>query len=480
MKVGKKVLSTLLAIIMIVSSVSVCFGVLGADVSVSKAIEELMVQVELHHGVLADYIIDATPKEGYTPSADAKKKVPQQVGSTSTWKVELDSSTSSWHWVTSAYVAAVNAVLKDSNLNVAKATLGEINESIKGLVATAAALQGDNAMKAEQYNEILNPYAFGDYEGSVTLNIGEGFDILQWADPENPNAYTFIPEDSDSLTLYVATATFTYDSVNGKLTGAEFENTIQDSVSLAENMKFVKEAIANFITKADEWFHTDYSSLSVEVLNKKVTQISDDIVAFEGFVKVGNYEEVWDAYVAPSAGYTWAEVKQWYKTNIVDYVAAAYAKQYQDAIEGYFTVSDSQTVGDDLLDTYNLIKLELEKLDAQTAYNGDETVNIADLIVEAFAEKDGVSGLKYYNKVLSRHTELGHKLAIAFANEVYPAFTEQFVAIVDTDLKDPTYVGSAEAKAMGHKWEETCDGNCGQLCPGGTYKATDENGNEVV
>ena len=55
MKVGKKLLSTLLAIMMIVSSVSVCFGVLGAD----NTIDNLITRVELHHGTLADYILAA-------------------------------------------------------------------------------------------------------------------------------------------------------------------------------------------------------------------------------------------------------------------------------------------------------------------------------------------------------------------------------------------------------------------------------------
>ena len=95
MKVGKKVLSTLLAIIMIVSSVSVCFGVLGAEVSVAKAIENLMMQVELHHSTIADYILAA---ESDDASDDDKERVPQQV-TTGVWQVGLDSSTSSWHWI---------------------------------------------------------------------------------------------------------------------------------------------------------------------------------------------------------------------------------------------------------------------------------------------------------------------------------------------------------------------------------------------
>ena len=104
MKVGKKLLSTLLAIMMIVSSVSVCFGVLGAD----NTIDNLMSRIELHHGTLADYILAA---ESDKATAEDKKKVPQQVNA-SEWKVELDSATSSWHWVAAAYAEAESQLVK--------------------------------------------------------------------------------------------------------------------------------------------------------------------------------------------------------------------------------------------------------------------------------------------------------------------------------------------------------------------------------
>ena len=59
MKVGKKVLSCLLAIMMIVSSVSVCFGVLGA----ADTIDNLMTRIEVNYSTLADLIDDVEKLE---------------------------------------------------------------------------------------------------------------------------------------------------------------------------------------------------------------------------------------------------------------------------------------------------------------------------------------------------------------------------------------------------------------------------------
>ncbi|MBR5827189.1 MAG: hypothetical protein IKY78_08930, partial [Clostridia bacterium] len=485
MKVGKKVLSMVLAIVMVISSVSVCFGVLGslaAPENPALALENLMTQIELHYATLADYIL-AVEEATEETSAEALKKVPKP-GTTGTWEVELDSSTSSWYWVTSAY-ANVAAGKTGSY------TIKGLNDAIKADVANKInATTNYKGLTAAQFNEILDYYAFGEATSTVVFDIGEGFDILQWA-PK----YDDIPVTSEALQLYSAKATFTVDSGSGKVTAVDFENIQQDSESLAGNMEMVKEAIADFIGKADTWFSTDYKALDVETLNSTVKAISEDIVTYELAVTVGNYEEVWDAYVAPNitGNRKWAEVKQWYKTNIVGYVADAYATQYQSTFESLFTTADGQTTGADLLETYKLIQLQLEKLDEQTAYNGDETVNITDMIIEAFAEKNDLAAAKYYAGVLSRHEALGHKLAEAFANEQFNSYVSQFQAMVDTATTKHTYVTSAEAKAMGHKWEESCDGNCSQKCPasgkvtkdadgnivGYTYTAKDENGNDV-
>ena len=189
MKVGKKLLSTLLAIMMIVSSVSVCFGVLGAD----NTIENLITRVEIHYATLADYILEAT-KEGAT--SDAKKKVPVS-STTGTWRVELDSSTSSWHWVTAAYAEAAKVYADNTK------SIKEINEAIKADVKSVVdSVNNDtdtenDTLAAEKFNEVLDYFAFNDASSTTVLEIGEGFDILQWA-PD----YTKIPENADQLQLY--------------------------------------------------------------------------------------------------------------------------------------------------------------------------------------------------------------------------------------------------------------------------------------
>ena len=252
MKVGKKLLSTLLAIMMIVSSVSVCFGVLGADET--TLIQNLMTRIEVNYATLADYILAAS---GENATADAKKKVPVSK-TTGKWAVETDSSTSSWHWVTAAYAEAAKLYADNTK------SITEINDAIKAAVKSSSA----KVLKEAQYNEVLDYFAFGGATTTVTLDIGEGFDILQWA-PD----YTQIPEDADSLNLYSAVATFTVDSATGKVSEVKFVNTKQDSASLAGNMKMVKEAIADFISKAGTWFSTDYSALDVETLNATVKGI---------------------------------------------------------------------------------------------------------------------------------------------------------------------------------------------------------------
>ena len=105
MKVGKKLLSCLLAIMMIVSSVSVCFGVLGADVS----IESLMDQIERNHSSLIDLIEAANKKDEDGNSLATEDDLKKVLVSTDTnqWVVEKDTSTSSWHWVTYAYAEAI-------------------------------------------------------------------------------------------------------------------------------------------------------------------------------------------------------------------------------------------------------------------------------------------------------------------------------------------------------------------------------------
>ena len=111
MKVGKKLLSTLLAVMMIISSVSVCFGVLGAD----NSIDSLMNQIDLHYANLIDLIGAANKKDANGNSVATEDDLKMVIASDGVggWKVERDTAYSSWHWVTKAYAEAAKSVASD-------------------------------------------------------------------------------------------------------------------------------------------------------------------------------------------------------------------------------------------------------------------------------------------------------------------------------------------------------------------------------
>ena len=231
MKVGKKLLSTLLAILMIVSSVSVCFGVLGA--SETELIDNLVENIELHYGTLADYILEADAENA---TDEATKRVPKPngaEGNVQNWQVVLDSATSSWHWVTAAYAEAANYYANGTR------TIYQIYDTIKGKISER---RNDNSGKVhltvELIDEVLRKFTFGENENTtsssaVSFYIGAGFDVLQWA-PD----YTKIPDNAAALQLYTSTTTFNVE--NGKVTSVVFKNDEADSGETAESMKTVR------------------------------------------------------------------------------------------------------------------------------------------------------------------------------------------------------------------------------------------------
>ena len=95
MKLGKKALSCLLAIMMIVTSVSVCFGTLAAGDAgtLANALFNTIVNVydDLQDGV--DRANAATPDTSRVPTK----------GDGANWEVEVDGYHSGWYQVAKAY-----------------------------------------------------------------------------------------------------------------------------------------------------------------------------------------------------------------------------------------------------------------------------------------------------------------------------------------------------------------------------------------
>ena len=357
MKVGKKLLSTLLAILMIISSVSVCFGVLGADAS----IESLMEQVERHHSNLVD-LIEAAGKETATEE-DAKKVMSST--DTNKWAVERDTSTSSWHWVTFAYAEAAKKVAV-GNVNTFADIYNAIINQIDEVDGTRdGKLEADGRMALERYAEILKVFAFGEDTsknaadtnylsgGEVTVDIKAGFNILQFKD----GGYQNIPTDTKDLELYKGILTVNKVSADNVTYGItadsiKFDSITQDAESIAGALTEVKNTIAQFVIEAADWFALDFANMTTEALEAQVIAIAGSIESFERSITtagISSAEEIWDNFVMPelTVKKTWKEVQAWYTEDVLGRVAPAYANKYQTTFETLLARGNGETEGEE-------------------------------------------------------------------------------------------------------------------------------------
>jgi hypothetical protein len=191
MKVGKKALSCLLAIIMIVSSCSVCFSVLGADTGTAAVYDA----INMHYDSLMAAIDKAKDAE---EKAEAKGEVPDYdsadfdgviVKRGSTWVVERDTLNGGW-------LALSRAIANYAKANVASyKTYVDLVEAIK---ADAAGYTSSTGITAVNYGTILDYYKFGSHakgsfssQETVTLKIGTGFDLLAFNTVEDLTDKTY-------------------------------------------------------------------------------------------------------------------------------------------------------------------------------------------------------------------------------------------------------------------------------------------------
>ncbi|MBQ4348580.1 MAG: hypothetical protein IJC79_03075 [Clostridia bacterium] len=488
MKVGKKVLSCVLAIMMIVSSVSVCFSVLGAD----NTIDNLMTRIEVNYSELADLIARVEKLEDELANAtdeaeiaeleaelkEAEKQVPRQENTTQ-WKVDLDTGASAWHWVAAAYSEAAKVVA------ATKHTYYGIYAEILEQVETAMVGRGSALVSIDQYDEVLKYFAFGETAEPtggfyntpkvITLYIGLGFNVLEWA-PE----YTKIPTDEKDLKLYNANVSFKTLGIENNGYGLTedsiaFTNNQMDSEMTAAAMSTIKGSVAEFVQLTAAWFAVDFNALTADELNTKVKEISDKLYTFENailFTAVGTAEEIWNAYVTPNITPVneqrdWDEMQAWYKEKVNVHLAKAYAAQYKSELDSLYAQAealtedadpnDDKTLGDQLYDIYTQVVEVFEKIDNQEAFNGDTNVNIADDIIAALGGD--------YDKAVEKQTALATRTARQFASEWAGAYD----AIYDTAVVDAN-----TSAAMGHIWAP-CDG-CTDWCDGKGNGLTEDDG----
>ena len=169
MKVGKKALSLLLAVIMIMSSLSVSFSVFAA----TDTTADIYSAIAMHHDSLVDAIDKATAAKDPDTSG-----VPVKNGSV--WEVKRDTLNGGWLAVSRAIASYAKGTVASNKTYLDLVTA--IQADAKGYATT-------NGHKEADYKAILDYFKFGSAatgsfssQDSVTLNIGTGFDLLAFKD----------------------------------------------------------------------------------------------------------------------------------------------------------------------------------------------------------------------------------------------------------------------------------------------------------
>jgi len=331
MKVGKKALSMLLAVIMIMSSVSVSFSVFAATTDT----DEIFGAIETHYAGLKSAILAADPKL----EEPNKTRVPDGEGKE--WIVAMDTATSGWQAVVRAFVNYIQGTAASNT------TLVKVVDAIKAKVPARVGTY--NLLTASDYEAVLDYLLFGTgnsvdvFESKTTINleIGCGFDLLAWdlvMDMDENRTYSSasvtIATKSDGNGKYVLDADKTvYTS-----------DVLEDPKDMVTTVGAVKTALQQCVLSANfpAWFN------KVEVQGQALSDAELDAFAalFNEFTDVVIFSqsgytpaEVWEHYVAKAVGKTYGETEAFYNAA----GAAVKADQLADDLLARFKVLLAET-----------------------------------------------------------------------------------------------------------------------------------------
>ncbi|MBQ8027365.1 MAG: hypothetical protein IJ261_04535, partial [Clostridia bacterium] len=316
MKVGKKALSLLLAVIMIMSSVSVSFSVFAATTDT----DEIFSAIETHYAGLKSAILAADP----SLEEPDKTRVPDGEGKE--WGVAMDTATSGWQAVVRAFVNYIQGTAGSNP------TLVKVVDDIKADVA--ARVSTYNLLTAADYNAVLDYLLFGTeksvdaFESKTTINleIGCGFDLLAW------DTVTDMDENRTYSTASVTIATKSGDNGGYVLDPDKTVYTsdvLEDPKDMVTTVGAVKTTLQECVlsTNFPYWFN------KVEVQGQTLTDAELD-----AFAKLFN--EFTDVVILSQSGYTPAEV--W-----AHYVAEAVDKTYGET-EAFYSAAGAAVKADQL------------------------------------------------------------------------------------------------------------------------------------
>jgi len=327
MKLGKKALSCLLAVMMIVTSISVCFTAFGADASTqARNLFNVITNVydDLKAGV--DLANDTTKEDDVRYS-----RVPRQV-SGGNWAVDVDGYHSGWLQTAKAFYNYVKVRCNGDNRTYSQAVDDAItymqNNSSIGLSATSNPSLAD-------VTAFLNYFKFGGTTANVTLTIGAGYDILAW----KPNI------DAIETDRAYNSATLHFDTTSGNInpagcTWSENEVVPENNTTVAAIKAALQDCVKDNAFKT--WFNLDFDSMTVdqimELVQKTDPATGADISCagtLSAFSLAANLsgsaddEALWDAYVKPQVGKSWDETQDWVENGLMGAIYKAYAADYR-------------------------------------------------------------------------------------------------------------------------------------------------------
>ncbi|MBO5184870.1 MAG: hypothetical protein J6D79_03950, partial [Clostridia bacterium] len=443
MKLGKKLLSCILAVLMIMSSVTVSFTVFAA-----AGTKDVIDAIDQYYDDLMEAINTGDTKRVPNPAKSANMTV------------AVDTYTSAWYYVTRAWY---------------EYALGQTGSTYStlytNLVAEASARAGGAGIPLKDYQAILSYYNCPT--GKVNIKIGTGYDVLAWNTAEDMAA--------DKNRNY-HDATFTINWSNGIASGSYNDNgTPKGITGDGGNIDLLSDAIKRTRDSFVNWFAMDFSTMSTDDLialanptdpnscgtaltnfnNAVITCTSEAINDLSAEEKAA---AIWDHYIKPSTGYSYSEAQEWMKNDLMANLYRAYAAAYKQEFDGLMAVNltekknetytdsegNEQTksvyvmTAEQVLAHYNAVKAKMYEIENKVSPI-DATLNIFDEINEHFNNEYS----NYYDKTVKDYVyKLEETLAKRYVVGPYDSgedpWADQLTALLAEEPTVPTYDHSDE------------------------------------
>ena len=434
MKLGKKALSCLLAIMMIVTSVSVCSTVFGADGT--NQLNALANQIVMNWDGLSTAARAFEAKK----TSDTAARVPILSSVNSNAVVKVDTYLGGWNAVAQAYAAYVDQVASTAPTS-GTITYNEESynvQSFEGLYNYAIAKMPANlGLTSANYAEILTFFRFNRNAAGETatpstssfkLTVEPNFDITM---------FPTVAAIDASKAYKNATVTFSFGS--SKITGASYTSSEATYTEDVENIKTVLESLINtsgqdnFKYWLNTWAnqtHTDEEYRQMATADGKAGKLfgffNERVNSFTGNAffpddleanNSSKAEVLWDHFVAPTVGKSYDETYEWINEDLLEAAHKGYANEHITAIDTLLAEDTSDYAGWQLKDYYNRLVAEKTALDGQLDFNqANCSAEVKALIVSGDPFKDADYLEKFDAAIAKAKVNVGKKYASEYGD----------------------------------------------------------------